>query len=160
MRTLTIGFVLLVLGGAPVIAQNPPVRRQQLQQQVVQRFMANFKGQAGLSDAQFERFQGIIQRSFQERSELMRRERDLWVALEGQMRPGVAANADSVDALIDGILLVQEERTRQARAEQEEYADFLNPVQRAQLTLSWRRFQMQIDRVRGMGQQQQQRRPM
>ena len=160
MRTLTIGFVLLALGGAPVIAQNPPVRRQQLQQQVVQRFMTNFKGQAGLSDAQFERFQGIIRRSFQERSELMRRERDLWVALEGQMRPGVAANADSVDALIDGILAVQEERTRQARAEQDEYADFLTPVQRAQLTLSWRRFQMQIDRVRGMGQQQQQRRPM
>jgi hypothetical protein len=90
----------------------------------------------------------------------MRQERDLWVALEGQMRPGVAADADSVDALIDGILAVQERRTAQARAEQEEYADFLSPVQRAQLTLSWRRFQMQIDRVRGMGQQQQQRRPM
>ena len=160
MRTLTIGFVLLALGGVPLVAQNPPVRRQQLQQQVVQRFMANFKAQAGLSDAQFERVQGVIQRSFEERSELMRQERDLWVALEGQMRPGVAANADSVDALIDGILAVQDERNSQARAEQEEYAEFLSPVQRAQLTLSWRRFQMQVDRVRGAGQQQQQRRPM
>jgi hypothetical protein len=153
-------MTVLLVGAAPLTAQNPQMRRQQLQQQVMQRFLTNFKTQAGLSDAQFERFQGVIRQSFEGRAELMREERQLWVALEGQMRPGVAADADSVDALIDGILSIQEELTRQARAQQEEYASFLNPVQRAQLTLAWRRFQMQIERVRGMGQQQQQRRPM
>ena len=39
----------------------------------------------------------------------------------------------------------------QARAELDEYATFLDPVQRAQLTIAWRRLQMQIEGVRGRG---------
>ncbi len=64
------------------------------------------------------------------------------------MRPGVAADPDSLNTLMDALIQVQADRVEQARTEQAEYAEFLTPVQRAQLTLSWRRLQGQIEQVR------------
>lgn len=149
MRGTIMLALLLAVPATPLVAQNPQVRRQMLQQQVVERFMANYRSQAGLSNEQYGRLADVTRESFEARAELARRERDLWFALEGQMRPGVAANADSVTTLIDRLLAVEAERLDRARAEQREFATFLNPVQRAQLTLAWRRLQMQIERVRG-----------
>jgi len=149
MRGAIVVATLLVVGIGPLAAQNPQVRRQMLQQQVVERFMTNYRSQAGLSDEQYRRLEDVTRESFEARAELVRRERGLWFALEGQMRPGVAANPDSVSALIDRILALEAERLDRARAEQREFATFLSPVQRAQLTLAWRRLQMQIERVRG-----------
>jgi hypothetical protein len=134
---------------APLSAQDPEVRREMLQQQVVQRFLANYRAQAGLTDGQFEQFREVTRRSFEARADLARRERGVWLALEAQMRPGVAANPDSVVVLLDQALAIQQEQLDQARREQEEYARFLNPIQRAQLAIAWRRLQMQIEGVRG-----------
>jgi len=155
MRTLLLGIAMTTLAAGPLLAQNPP-RRQQLQQQVVQRFMTNYRAQAGLNDEQFTRFQEVIQYSFQLRTESLQQERQLWMALEGQMRPGVAADADSLEALMNAIIDIQQQRVDQSRAELERYASFLDPVQRAQLTIAWRRLQMQIEGVRGMGVQRRQ----
>jgi hypothetical protein len=155
MRTLVLGITMTAVAAVPLLGQNPP-RRQQLQQQVVQRFMANYRSQAGLTDEQFSRFQEVIQSSFQQRAASLARERQLWFALESQMRPGVAADTDSLEFLMDAIFDVQEARVAQARAEMEEYASFLSPVQLAQLTIAWRRLQMQIEGVRGMGVQRRQ----
>jgi hypothetical protein len=155
MRTLLLGIALTTLATGQLLAQNPP-RRQQLQQQVVERFMANYRSQAGLDDEQFTRFREVIRNSFQQRTYSLQRERQLWMELEGQMRPGVAADRDSLDFLMNAILDVQAERVEQARGELEEYAAFLSPVQVAQLTLAWRRLQVQIEGVRGMGLQRRQ----
>jgi len=155
MRTLLLGIATTMLAAAPLLAQNPP-RRQQLQQQVVQRFLANYRSQAGLNDEQFLRLQDVLRASFEQRTQSLQRERDLWLALEGQMRPGVAADSDSLSGLMNAIIEIQQERVDQARAELEEYAAFLNPVQCAQLTLAWRRLQLQIEGVRGMGLQRRQ----
>ena len=132
----------------PLAGQNPQLRRQ-LQQQVVERFMENVRVQAGLSEAQMERVRDVARQSFEDRQALAERERDTWRALEGQMRPGVAADADSLGALMDQLLTIQEERVAQARQEQATYAEFLTPVQRAQLTIAWHRLHMQIERIRG-----------
>jgi ABC-type tungstate transport system permease subunit len=132
----------------PLAGQNPQLRRQ-LQQQVVERFMENVRVQAGLSEAQMERVRYVARQSFEDRQALAERERDTWRALEGQMRPGVAADADSLGALMDQLLTIQEERVAQARQEQATYAEFLTPVQRAQLTIAWHRLHMQIERIRG-----------
>jgi hypothetical protein len=133
---------------APLAGQNPQLRRQ-LQQQVVERFMENVRVQAGLSEEQMERVREVARQSFEDRQALAERERDTWRALEGQMRPGVAADADSLGALMDQLLTIQEERVAQARQEQATYAEFLTPVQRAQLTIAWHRLHMQIERIRG-----------
>lgn len=149
----TIAYVLAVgMWLTPVLsAQNPQMmqRREQLQHQVMQRFMENFRTQAGLTDEQFQRFQELTGRFLEQRTQLQAQERRMWMALGGQMRPGIAADADSVAALIEGLIGVQEQQVQLAREEQEQFSAFLTPVQRGQLMIAWRRLQMQIEGVRG-----------
>ena len=160
MRTRVLAAALIVGSATALNAQNPPPRQapmqQQLQQQVVQRFLANFRAQAGLTDEQFGRFQSVIQRSFQERADLVRRERELWMELEGEMRPGVAADPDKLARLMDQLVGIQATRAEQARADLDEYRTFLDPVQTAQLLIAWQRLEMQIEGVRGRMMQRRQ----
>jgi len=155
IAAMTLGLVLV---GQVAVAQGPGMRRQELQQQVVQRFMQNVRAQAGLSDDQFERFGEVTRESFNESAEIARRELSLWRALEGQMRPGVAADPDSLSTIMDGVIAIQEERAVLTRAELEQFKTFLDPVQRAQVMLAWRRLQMQIERIRQGRSDQQMRR--
>ncbi len=84
IAAMTLGLALF---GQVAVAQGPGMRRQELQQQVVQRFMQNVRAQAGLSDDQFERFGKVTRESFSGRAEIARRELSLWRALEGRMAP-------------------------------------------------------------------------
>ena len=148
MRTFTLAALLVVSVAGAVQAQQGQARqRQMLQQQVMQRYMTSFRQQAGLSDEQFEQFRTVVTNSTQRRREIQTRERELWQALEGQMRPGVAADADSLAVLMDGLIAVQQELLDLTRTEQQEYAEFLSPVQRAQLLIATRRLQNSIQQV-------------
>lgn len=118
-----------------------------LRQRVMTRFMQTYRIQAGLTDRQFVQFRREMRRTFEERAALQRRQRTLYLALEGQMRPGVAADADSVRGLLDGLERVQQEQVDQFKAERKAYAEFLNPVQVAQLVLAWQRLQQQVQQV-------------
>lgn len=118
-----------------------------LRQRVMARFMETYRTQAGLSDQQFAQFRREMRRTFETRAALQRRQRDLYVALEGQMRPGVAADADSVSRLLDGLEQVQQDQVNQFKAERKAYSAFLNPVQTAQLVLAWQRLQQQVQQV-------------
>jgi len=148
MRTLFIACVAAVVGFGFVSAQDPAVRqRQQLQQQVIEWLMQNTRVQAGLTDEQFERYREIARRSIANSNAIQNRERNLWLALEGQMRPGIAADDDSVEALIDSLVTIPGQRVDLQRSDQREYAEFLTPVQRAQLMLSHRRFENNIRQI-------------
>ena len=148
MRALSLTLALIVAGAPVVSGQQGQMRqRQMLQQQVMQRYMQNYKQQAGLNDKQFQDFTQLTERAFNERRELQQRERVLWQALEGQMKPGVAADADSLVGLIDAIFDVQQELIETERRDQADMAEFLTPVQRAQLMLSQRRLQNSIQNV-------------
>jgi len=148
MRTLVLSTVAAMVLAGPLAAQNPPMRRQVLQQQVIEQFLTNYQTQAALTDEQFARVRETTRRSFEARNALAERERETFQELEGQMRPGVAADEAKVTSLLDALVRIQAERVDQTRREQEEYAKFLTPVQRAQLTLAWQRLQMQMERVR------------
>jgi hypothetical protein len=145
MRAIMVLGLLAASSGAATAQGGPPADR--LREQVVQRFMENYRVQAGLSDEQFGRVQTTVRRFWDERRDLEQRERQLLRGLEGQLRPGVAADPDSVTALIDELLQVQASRSALARREQEEFAAFLNPVQRAQLVLAFVRLERQIDQI-------------
>ncbi len=140
-----LGTVLPALAG-PVWGQENP-RRERLQRQVVERFMENFRARAGLSDAQYGRFQEVTRGAFARRAALERRERALWEALEAQMRPGVAADQDSLVKLLDGLIDAQAAHVEGARQDLRRFAEFLTPVQRAQLVISLRRLQEEIERI-------------
>ncbi len=146
MRKLwTLGLVLLA---SPLLAQQgPPPGAETLRQQVMQRFLETYRNQAGLTPDQDRRFQEIFRRSLQQRRDLQMRERDLWRALEGQMRPGVAANPDSVTRLLDAVMAQRAALVEQTRSEQREYGQFLTPVQRGQLVLMLERLQQQVEGI-------------
>lgn len=144
MRRLSLLAVMLV--AAPLAAQQPALR-QALEQRIIEQFYENYRRQAALTPDQFNRFRTIASRSFQQRRERQQRERGLWMSLEGQMRPGVAANPDSVNKLLEGIVASRLAQVDQLRAEDKEYATFLTPVQRAQLFLAVERFQQNIQEM-------------
>ena len=62
------------------------------------------------------------------------------LALQGQMRPGVAANPDSVRVYMDGLQRIRREQVALDQEEDTELAKYLTPVQRA-------RFQMMRHRL-------------
>jgi hypothetical protein len=140
------GFVLVA---APLAAQGPPDRPQveRLRQQVMQRFLEAYQTQAGLTPEQDRRFREVFRRSMEQRQAIQQREQALWRALEQQMRPGIAANPDSVTRLLDSLIAQRAALVEQARLEQREYRQFLSPVQVAQLVLMVERFQQQIQQI-------------
>lgn len=147
MRSLKFA-ALLTLVVAPVLAaQQGQMRRQMLQEEVMQRFMTNYRAQAGLSDEQFEQLRQVVIESTQRRRDLELRERELWRAIEGQMRPGIAADTDSLNSLMESLIVVQQERVDLARSERVQYAEFLTPVQQAQLLIATRRLQNNIEQI-------------
>lgn len=120
---------------------------ERLRQQVVQRFMQNYRSQAGLTDEQFRQLEAVVRRQWESRRALQEQERELVTALEGQLRPGVAADRDSVTRLLDHLNGVQRERVDQLLAEREEVQSFLDPVQQAQLVLAFARLERQIQQL-------------
>jgi len=127
--------------------QAEPPMREALMRQVVERFVANAINQAALTPEQAARFGGDVERSFAARREREQRERSLWRALEGQMRPGVAADTDSVEALLNGLVALRAEDQAAFAAEMEAFATYLTPVQRAQVAMAFERLRRSIEDV-------------
>jgi len=149
-RLLWIGLV--IAASAPLAAQRPLRPRQQLdrealQREVIERFMENYRVQAGLTPQQNERFRQSVRRLFEARRERQQRERGILRALEEQMRPGVAANSDSLTRLLDALTASRQAQADLLKAEQAELSGYLNPVQRAQLVLQLERFQRNLDAI-------------
>jgi len=145
MRTILMAVAFGLLAG-PLAGQAGP-DPERLRAQIVQRFIENYRAQAGLTDAQFQRFQESVRRQWDARRALEQREREIVQALGGQLRPGVAADQDSVTALLDALVDVRTRQTDRLRAEQAEYAEYLTPVQRAQLVMAFARLERQIEDI-------------
>lgn len=118
-----------------------------LRAQVIQRFMENYRRQAGLTDEQYARLQGSVRSHWADRRQLQQREQRTLLALQNQLRPGIAASEDEVTRLLDSLVSIQGERAERLRAEQLELAAYLSPVQRAQLVLAFARLERQIEQL-------------
>src|SRR5438876_7488138 len=111
-------FVMLLALALPALeAQTPSdtsgdAEAEQLRQQIRQRWNARVRQELNLSDDQAARLQGTEQKFTQQRVDLAQRQRAINEALRGQLRPGVAANSDSVRKLMDA-----RDRNRTALAE-------------------------------------------
>ncbi len=145
MRRLV--WVLWVAAAAPLAGQQATPAQAALRRQVIERFVTNYVAQSGLTDEQTDRFREVIERSFRERRAIETRQRRLTQALEGQLRPGVAANEDSVVALLGELTRSRQDLVDLANRDLETFASFLDPIQQAQLILSLERFQRQIDNL-------------
>lgn len=100
----------------------------------------HLKTALGLTDDQAAKFKATEQRFGEQRRALMERNHKATEALRAQLRPGIAANADSVRKLLDMSEQNEQAMTQLRHDESRELAGYLSPVQRAQLQLMRERF--------------------
>lgn len=152
-RALWSFAVIALIGVAAARAQDVggqdnPARAQRLRQQIEDRFAGRVKEELGLTDQQLAKLRVTWVTYGSRRRELAARERILRSALAGQMRPGVAANQDSVAKLTDGLVNLRSSYAQTARDENNEMASYLTPVQRTQLLAMRERFVRRIQEIR------------
>jgi len=136
MRTLVILLVLWALAATTGSAQDsmPPdsVRAEQLRQEIESRFAARVQEQLGLTDDQSRRMGRTVRDYFRKRRALEMEEQGLRRDAAAQLRPGVAADTDRLNKVLDQLVEVRIRYAQSYRDESRELASFLTPVQRAQ----------------------------
>jgi Spy/CpxP family protein refolding chaperone len=127
-----LGLALLV-AAAPLRAQDDadPARADSLRGVIQQRFARQVQQQLGLTQEQADKMRATTLTYFARRRTLEIQERRLKQALASQMRPGQAADQDSVARLTDQLLTLKIQQVQSYRDELKEMT-YLTPVQRAQ----------------------------
>ncbi len=138
MRRLLLAVALVLGAASRASAQDPgadglnPQRAEQLRLQIEDRLAARAKEELGLTDEQLQRLRATAGQFGEQRRGVEEQERRLRQAMAFQLRPGIAANPDSVSRLTDALINVKGAYVQTYRDEMHALAGFLNPVQRAQ----------------------------
>jgi hypothetical protein len=119
-----------------------------LRQELEQRFAAQMREQLQLSNDQEARVRGIMSGYAERRRALESQERGLRQALNGQLRPGIAATPDSVSKLVDAISAARVDYAKLIQDEMRELGTVLDPVQRGQLFLMRDRLLQRVQEFR------------
>jgi hypothetical protein len=106
-------------------------RAVMIRRQIEERFAQRVKEELGLTDEQTTKLRQVARSWFDRRRAIEADERALREALASQLRPGVAANSDSVTRLTQRLLDLKVTYAESYREENKELG-FLTPVQRAQ----------------------------
>jgi len=134
-RLSLLGLLALVGSAQPVRAQDSiPAQEMgtaEIRQRIEERFSERVKLELGLDDAQTAKLRQVAADWFAKRRAMEDEERDLRQALAGQLRPGVAANSDSVSRIVSQLLDLKVKYAESYREENKQLG-FLTPVQRAQ----------------------------
>jgi hypothetical protein len=145
MRHRTVPFLAwllavgaLVLGAAPLLSQESgPVRprAEELRRRIRERFADRIRQELQLNDEQMQQLRTTVGRYAGRRRDLERHQAAVRSALSAELRPGVAASADSVSRLTDELMTLRVRYAESFREEQSELSKYLDPVQRARLTM-------------------------
>ena len=136
----------LAAQGAP--ARPDSARVERLRGEVERRFGERVQRELRLTPDQATNLRATHERFAARRRGVMERQRDLRQALDDQMQPGVAANADSVRKLMDALQAGRAEMLRIEEEEDREMAGYLSPVQRARLQIMRQRFSERVQELR------------
>ncbi len=155
-NALALAIVALTVMAPPLTGQDGQDRpnRQQLMRQIEQRFMARATEELGLDAEQAERLRSTVTHFAIERRLLEQRERDVKRGLTGQLRPGVAADQDSLVVLLDALTETRMSYIQSFKDELTEMTEYLDPVQRAQYVMLRERLLQQIRRAQAARQRQ------
>jgi hypothetical protein len=145
-------LALSVAAATTLAAQNPEdsgaagdsAHIDMLRREVQSRYQTRAHELLGLTPDQAVRFDSALSHAWTERRQLMMQRRRVNMALQDQMRPGFAANADSVSRLLDARRDVTQRLFKVDDKEDQEMAGFLSPVQRAQYQEFRQRFRERI----------------
>jgi hypothetical protein len=150
-----LALVTVCFGAAPALAAQadsaPPrdsARVEDLRQRIEARFDSIIRYDLELTDDQAARLRATHERYGPRRRELMLRQRNLRIALADQMRPGDAADADSVRKLNDGLLENRRRLLEIESDEQRDMAGYLSPVQLARYREMRVRFMERVEDIR------------
>jgi predicted nucleic acid-binding Zn-ribbon protein len=137
---------------SPLAAQDlsDDPRASDLRRQIEERFTARVKEELALTDQQTTRMKSTVRDWFLRRRDMEDQNRQLREAMAGQLRPGVAANKDSVAKLTDAMLDLKVRYAQSFKDEIKEMSGYLDPVQRAQFMVLRERL---IERVREIREQ-------
>jgi hypothetical protein len=156
MRRLILSCIAMAaLSAVPALAQQPPgreSRREELRRRLEERFALRVQEELNLSTDQMSRLRATSREFAGRRREMEMQQRDLRRALADQMRPGIAADKDSVARLTDRLVDLRVDYARALKDEMSQLAKFLDPVQRAKLLVVRERL---IERVRKFRERQQ-----
>jgi len=135
-------------------------RREMLRQQVEERFGRMVQAELQLSEPQMQQLRTAMRAHQDRRRDIMRHQQDVQRAIGQQLQPGQAANADSLNRLLNS---GGQTRVDLAQSDQQFMRDlaFLTPVQRARLIMMTQRFEERMREIlqqrrgqAGPGQQQ------
>lgn len=146
MKTNTTILALLLLTASSSLAaqggrQNPPrggggggalPRIAALHRQIEETFMRRATQELELTDDQATKMSRIVLAAGERRRGLEEEQRQVRDALDDQLRPGIAANADSVSRTIDRLTQNRVAYAESFRDELKELKPILSPVQRGQ----------------------------
>jgi hypothetical protein len=128
-------------------ADSATIRRDSLRHRIEERFATRAQEQLGLTNDQTAKLRVTSQQFAARRGELRSRNQRLREALTAQLRPGIAANQDSVAKLTDAMIELRMAEAQVSREEVKEQSKYLNPVQRAQLYVMRERFVHRVKEV-------------
>jgi len=146
----------LALVARPLSAQDDggdTVQAAQIRQQIETRFGQQIQATLGLTNDQAARLRATFQTYNPKRRALEQDERGIKRALQDQLRPGIAANADSVNTLVNRLLDNKVTYAKTFVDEDKEMAKYLTPVQRAQYQMLRERLMARIEQIRQQRQQ-------
>ena len=123
-------------------------RLQQLRAQIQERWDQRVRVELALTDQQMDRLRTTERASRDRRQALNDHEQDLRRAVGEQLKPGVAANADSLSRLLDAIAQNHVARAQEEQQELRDLAQFLTPVQRARLLIMRQRLMQNVQAIR------------
>lgn len=126
----------LILVGVPLFpaaAQraDSAAKSDSLRHRIEERFASRVQSELGLTNEQTAKLRATSRQFGARRGELHARHQQLREALSRQLKPGVAANQDSVAKLTDAMIELRISSAQATRDEMREVAKFLTPVQRA-----------------------------
>jgi hypothetical protein len=127
--------------------QNPD-RAAAIRAQIEERWGQRIQTELGLTDQQMERLRTATRGNEDRHRDFNRREADLLRGVMEQLRPGVAANQDSLGRTLDALAGIRVQRAQSDQQELRELGQFLNPVQRARLLMMRRQLMDRIDQIR------------
>jgi len=131
--------------------QNPD-RAAAIRAQIEERWGQRIQTELGLTDQQMDRLRAATRANEDRHRDFNRREADLMRGVMEQLKPGVAANQDSLGRTLDALAGIRVQRAQSDQQELRELGQFLNPVQRARLLLMRRQLMDRIDQIRrGVG---------
>ena len=156
LMVLTLAVMLTpVLGGRAGAQQRDSARSRsdtlevgRLRAEIERRFTDHVEKELHLTPDQATKLRASQEKFSVRRRTIMIQQRDRRRALEDQMEPGVAANSDSVNKLMNGIRDGRADLLKLEQDQDDEMSRYLTPVQRARYEQIRERFMNRVTEMR------------